>query len=213
MNERALTPESAPASSPGYLIVFEGIDGTGKSTQIRFLRDKLREWGHEVCTSFEPTKGQWGSLLRASMTEGRLSPDEELELFLKDRREHVSELIEPMRKRGVHVLLDRYYFSTMAYQGARGYDPSVLRERNETFAPRPDLVIWLDISVETALERIGGRGEANEFEQAESLRKCRDIFAGINEDWFVCVDASSSPEEVACAVEKVVLNHLFSVKD
>ena len=141
----------------GRLIVFEGIDGTGKSTHIGQLRKYLEGKGLEVVQSFEPTRGQWGRMLRDSAVTGRLSVEDEVELFLKDRREHVETLIAPALARGAWVLLDRYYLSMMAYQGARGVDTSVIRAANEEFAPVPDAVVWLDIPVSVALERIGSR--------------------------------------------------------
>ena len=121
----------------GRLIVFEGIDGTGKSTHIGHLRKYLEEKGLEVVQSFEPTRGRWGRMLRDSAVTGRLSVEEEVALFLKDRREHVKMLIAPALARGAWVLLDRYYLSMMAYQGARGIDPEVIRAANEEFAPVP----------------------------------------------------------------------------
>ena len=93
-------------------IVFEGIDGTGKSTQVQFLADMLRAKGNEVITSKEPTDGPHGTRLRNSADTGRLSPQEELDLFHLDRREHIETLIKPTLARGAVVILDRYYFST-----------------------------------------------------------------------------------------------------
>lgn len=84
----------------GRLIVFEGIDGTGKSTHIGHLRKYLEGKGLEVVQSFEPTRGRWGRMLRDSAVTGRLSVEEEVALFLKDRREHVKMLIAPALARG-----------------------------------------------------------------------------------------------------------------
>lgn len=195
----ALVPHST-----GGLIVFEGIDGTGKSTQIKALSEFMNSLGQKTVTGYEPTHGIWGKKLRDSMVSGRLSHEEEIDLFLKDRRDNVEHFILPHLEQGFWVLLDRYYFSMMAYQGARGDDPRELRQRNEAFAPVPSLVIWLDIPVETALERIGSRGEANEFEKSDQLQKCRDIFSGVKEDWFVRLDASGSPDEVSRQVRQLV---------
>lgn len=192
------------APTRGSLIVFEGIDGTGKSTQIRLLAEYLQNKGYSVVSGYEPTHGTFGKKLRDSMTTGRLEPAEEIDLFLKDRRDNVENFILPHMENGTFVLLDRYYFSMMAYQGALGHDPLALRKTNEEFAPVPDLVLWLNIPVDTALERIGGRGEANEFEKSEQLEKCHDIFAAIEEDWFVSIDAAHAPEKVAQLVQSIV---------
>src|SRR5690606_29927239 len=116
----SLEPLSREMMPRGLFIVLEGIDGTGKSTQAVRLGEWFSRAGHEVLISREPTDGPWGRKLRESAATGRLSADEELECFLEDRRQHVRELIEPALREGKVVILDRYYFSTMAYQGARG---------------------------------------------------------------------------------------------
>jgi len=178
-------------------IVFEGIDGTGKSTQVERLARSLRLIGFNVVVSKEPTDGPCGSRLRNSALEGRLSPQEELDLFHLDRREHVNELIKPALERGDWVILDRYYFSTMAYQGVRGFDPLEIRKINEAFAPSPDLVLILELDLETALERIGVRdGAANEFEQRDCLQKCHDLFCSLDDPFVRRINAAQSVENV-----------------
>ena len=178
-------------------IVFEGIDGTGKSTQVRLLADALRQREKEVVTSKEPTDGPVGTRLRQSAEKGRLSPQDELDLFHQDRRDHVQSLIVPALERGATVIVDRYFFSTMAYQGARGFDPAEIRAINEQFAPRPDHVFLLVLEPDVALDRIGIRdGKANAFEHKEALQKCHDIFASLDDDFVHRIDASRSPDEV-----------------
>lgn len=183
----------------GLLIVFEGIDGTGKSTQARRLGDWFEAQGREVVLGREPTNGPWGRRLRESADRGRLPADEELECFLNDRREHVSGTIAPALAAGKVVILDRYYFSSMAYQGSRGFEPGEIRRLNEAFAPVPDLLILLDIDIDTALSRIGVRdGSANEFEQRPALESCRRIFLSLRDEPFVrVIDASGPVEQVA----------------
>ena len=181
----------------GHLIVIEGIDGTGKSTQVRLLAEALRAEGHRVITSREPTDGPYGSRLRQSASTGRLSPEEELQLFLQDRREHVETLIQPALEAGEIVILDRYYFSTMAYQGVRGFDPREIRRVNEEFAPKPDLLLHLDLSVDEALARVGARdGSANEFEQREALQQCNDVFHSLTDDFVHRIDTARPIEHV-----------------
>ena len=188
--------------SKGLFIVIEGIDGTGKSTQVRRLGEWFVSRGREVVLSREPTDGPWGKKLRESAATGRLSPEDELDYFLKDRRQHVDELIKPSLAAGKVVILDRYYFSTMAYQGSRGFDPAEIRQKNEAFAPVPDHLFILDIDVDTALTRIGSRGDtANEFEQRESLQKCRDIFLSLTGELFVhVIDSHGSLDDVQTAI-------------
>lgn len=179
-------------------IVIEGIDGTGKSTQATRLAEWFRAQGREVVLDFEPTRGPHGMKLRESFTAGRLSPEEELSLFIADREEHVSQVIKPSLAEGKVVILDRYYFSNMAYQGAIGFDPQEIRRRNEAFAPVPDVLFILDLDTDTALSRIGGRGdETNEFEKREDLERCRGIFLSLKDETFVrVIDASESMDEV-----------------
>ncbi len=183
----------------GTLIVLEGIDGTGKSTQAKRLGEWFVSQGREVVLSREPTSGPWGAKLRESAATGRLSPEDELEYFLNDRRQHVEELIAPALAAGKVVILDRYYFSTMAYQGARGFDPAEIRRRNEAFAPVPDWLLVMDLDVDISLERIGGRGDiANEFEKRENLERCREIFLSLKGEPFVrVIDSSGSLDEVS----------------
>jgi dTMP kinase len=192
--------------SQGLFIVIEGIDGTGKSTQSKRLAEWFRSRGREVVLSREPTDGPWGKKLRESATTGRLSAEEELEFFLNDRREHVEMSIKPALAEGKVVILDRYYFSTMAYQGARGFDPAEIRRRNEAFAPQPDLLLILELSVESAHGRIGARGDtANEFEQRDTLSRCSEIFLSLRDEPFACViDAEPSLNEVTADILSVV---------
>ncbi len=155
--------------------------------------------------SREPTDGPYGLRLRESASTGRLSAEKELELFLQDRREHVETLIQPALEGGEIVILDRYYFSTMAYQGERGFDPAEIRRVNEEFAPRPDLLLLLDLSLDTALQRIGVRdGEGNEFERRESLQRCRDIFHSIEDDFLHVVNAERKVEEIQAGIMAAV---------
>lgn len=193
----------------GFLVAVEGIDGAGKTTQVARLADAMKKEGLDVVVSKEPTNGKWGSLLRRSATEGRLSPEAELAAFLEDRKEHVAELIRPALERRALVILDRYYFSTMAYQGLHGVDPEHLRQLNEEFAPVPDLLVILDLDPEASLARIEGRGDqANHFERVHLLEQSREIFQRYIEPnprrspdgrqcWVYRVDASRPVEEIA----------------
>jgi dTMP kinase len=191
-----------PMTYTGLFIVIEGIDGTGKSTQAARLADWFRDQGREVVLSREPTAGPWGKKLRESAATGRLSPADELEYFLNDRRQHVTELIAPSLAAGKVVILDRYYFSTMAYQGARGFDPLEIRAKNEAFAPVPDLLLILDLDIDSALGRIGARGDtANEFEKRDNLERCREIFLSLKDEPFVrVIDTNATLDEVSARI-------------
>ncbi len=181
----------------GRLIVVEGIDGAGKSTIIRRLSEECREGRIAYVVSREPTSGKWGAMLRETARTGRLSLEMELELFLQDRAEHVLTLIAPALEAGKIVILDRYYFSTAAYQGARGADPAAILAANEEFAPAPDLVLLLDIDPIAGRARIAGRGDVpDDFEHADALAKVRAIFLSIERPFIARIDASQPPETV-----------------
>jgi dTMP kinase len=182
----------------GLFIVIEGIDGTGKSTQAKMLKRALEEAGQTVILDREPSDGPYGKILRDSATTGRLSPQEELDLFHKDRKHHLEEIILPALQRGETVILDRYYFSTMAYQGQRGFDPQEIRETNLRFAPNPDILFILDLAVDKARERIGVRGDTtNEFEQRDALQYCRDTFLSVSDEEFAhIIDSSQKIEKI-----------------
>ena len=182
---------------PGFLLVLEGIDGSGKSTLARHLAAWLRESGREVITSREPTDGPHGTALRQSAKTGRLSLEAELDLFQKDRTEHVATLIAPALHRGAVVILDRYYFSTAAYQGARGLDPQAIIAANEKFAPVPDLVLLLDLDPAAGAARIQRRGDAlDDFESLDYQREVRRLFLSLDRPFIHRVDATRDAESV-----------------
>lgn len=182
---------------PGFLIAIEGIDGGGKTTQAHFVQAHLQARRLPVVRTKEPTTGYWGQILRDSAVTGRLSIEEEVEAFVKDRQEHVAQVINPALERGHVVIVDRYYFSTAAYQGARGLDPIELMARNEAFAPEPDLLVILDLDPAMGLQRIRTRGDrANHFEQTGTLLRAREIFLSINKPYVYRIDASQEPEKI-----------------
>lgn len=183
--------------SNGFLLVIEGIDGTGKSTQAARLKEELAGRGHDVLLTKEPTNGKWGQLLRDSASKGRLSAEAELQAFIEDRKEHVATKILPALAAGKVVIMDRYYFSTAAYQGARGFDPNEIIRQNETFAPEPDMLVIMDIDPELGRSRIHSRGDvANEFETNAGLNKARAIFAAIQKPYVVRIDATLAADEI-----------------
>lgn len=186
-------------------MVVEGIDGAGKSTLARSLATRLRERGAEVVGSREPTDGPHGRRLRQSAITGRLSPQEELETFIADRKQHVAELILPSLEAGKIVVLDRYYFSTAAYQGSRGLDWREILRRNEEFAPEPDLLLIPELGVERALERIRARGDvANEFERLDSLQKVDAVFQALDRPELHRLDAGLPADDLCDAAVALV---------
>jgi dTMP kinase len=194
----------------GLLIAFEGIDGTGKSTQLPLLAEFLRSQGHVVVETREPTDGPYGRQIRALYSNrGRVTPRQELELFLQDRRQHVEQCIQPALREGKIVLTDRYYFSTAAYQGAAGLDPAEILNLHG-FAPEPDLVLLLTQTPEDSVARIRNqRGEMpNDFEQQDQLEKVAALFASFAQGCIVRIHAARPIGEVQASIRAVVLSLL-----
>ena len=191
----------------GLLIAFEGIDGTGKSTQLPLLANYLRSLGLDVIETREPTDGPYGKQIRALYSNrGQVSLEQELELFLQDRREHVATCIQPGLDRGQVILTDRYYFSTAAYQGAAGMDPAEIFARHD-FAPKPDKVILLTQSPADSVARIRDlRGEAlDDFEQQDQLEKVATLFAGFDHSCIVRIHAARPIAEVQASIREAIL--------
>lgn len=191
----------------GLLIAFEGIDGVGKTTQANLLYNYLRTRGYHVLLTREPTDGLYGQKIRALfVSREKVTPREELDLFTNDRRQHVEEVIEPALNNGWIVLTDRYYFSTMAYQGAMGLSPSDIRRLNEDFAPVPDLVILLVARPGETIARIKNnrKQKPNSFEKADYLRQVQDIFLGLKDDFIVQVDGHEAIDVVRTRIQGLV---------
>jgi len=203
-----MASDSSPAplsQRRGVLIVFEGIDGAGKSSQMQSLKAWIQRLGVNSRWDREPTDGPHGRRLRESAKTGRLSPADELALFMADRRDHVRDVIEPALAGGQVVVLDRYYHSNAAYQGSRGLDWREILRSNELFAPRPDRVLWLDVDPAVSGERIRSRGEgANQFERIDQLQRCREIYAAMADESFVRMDAARSVAAVQADVRAAV---------
>jgi len=159
----------------GVFIVFEGIDGSGKDTHIKLLSEELRQQGQSVLETAEPSGNEVGALLRRYQRKSgkRLPAETEALLYTADRYEHVRNVVEPALKKGQIVLSNRYFYSTLAYQGAMGVDLDWIREMNR-FAPKPDAAILLDILPEFSLQRL--RRRRTVFEQLENLRRVREIY-------------------------------------
>jgi dTMP kinase len=192
-------PASA-VEAGGRLIVFEGIDGAGKSTQAKLLRDRLTGLGWPVLLTAEPSDGPVGTTLRS--LKSRLAPQEEAQRFTEDRAYHVEHVILPALNEGRIVICDRYVYSSIAYQGAREVDPKNIITANEAFAVAPNVIFLLEISVEHALERVvTDRGEViTPFEARESLERVNSIYARLDDLLLVRIDAAGSVEQVHATI-------------
>jgi dTMP kinase len=156
----------AEAMRRGKLITFEGIDGCGKSTQMRLLGQYLTERGVGVVSTREPGGTELGRKVRSALLDGAagsVEPLAELLLYAADRAQHVRRVILPALGLGKVVLSDRFYDATTVYQGyARGFDLDLVNQLNElaTGGLKPDLTLLFDLDVETGLKRTWERGGA-----------------------------------------------------
>ncbi len=191
---------------PGLFIAFEGIDGSGKSSHLRQLAAFLRQQGHNVVETREPTNGVHGQRIRSLFSKRELlSREEELELFLLDRKEHVETCIKPALAAGQIVLTDRYYFSTAAYQGAAGMDTAAIFAKN-SFAPEPDLVLLLQVPPEEGVRRIREqrRERPNDFEQEDQLIKVDALFNSFPQACIKRIDSTAERGTVQAQIRQLV---------
>lgn len=189
------------------LIVLEGIDGCGKSTQVSLLVDKLRSISIDTLQLREPTDGPHGLRLRSILNEEIQAEHAEiLSLFVKDRKQHVSEKIEPALNSGKTVVMDRYYYSTMAYQSASGFSMEKIRTDN-SFAPVPDLVLILDIPAEDGVKRVLKDGSTDRFEKVDFLNRVREQYLKLKDESNVqLIDASLDVQEVHANIWSFIEN-------
>jgi dTMP kinase len=196
----------------GVLLALEGVDGCGKSTQAGLLATALRERGLEVVLTGEPTDGPLGRQIREYFQgpTRHLSAKEELNLFMADRREHGEEVINPALAEGRIVITDRYYYSSVAYQGALGLDPDRILAQNEVMAVRPDLAVILTLPVATALARLSSapRRARQVSEEPAYLERVAIIYASLKGPELRHLDASASPQEVHAALLNLTLECL-----
>ena len=187
------------------LINLEGIDGCGKSTQSKFLVKKFEENNEKTIILKEPTNGKYGKKLWEMLSGKREATTEQiLDLFIMDRKEHVKNKINPALNEGKIVLMDRYYYSTMAYQAAAGIDVNRIRKDNE-FAPKPDIVLIFDLPADLAMKRVRGHSVADVFEKEEHLEKVREAYLNLENDPLVrIIDSTRTPEEIFEEVWKLV---------
>jgi len=201
----------APAVKRGTLVALEGLDGSGKSTQVAALADALRQAGRQVLSTCEPTGGPTGARIREMARSGKvLAPEEELRWFVEDRRVHVRETLAPALAAGRAVVTDRYFLSSVAYQGARGLDWRRILAESEAEFPIPDLALILELGVGAGLARVRARGSAVEsaFEREDFLERVAAIFAAIDRPWVERVSAAGSAGEVHARVAGCVRDRL-----
>jgi dTMP kinase len=216
---------SKRSSGRGRFITFEGGEGSGKSTQIRKLADRLNEAKLRAIVTREPGGSPGAEIIRHLVLSGMgklLGPDAETLLFAAARDDHVRTVILPALSQGIWVLCDRFFDSTRVYQGRLGQVlPGVLNamQRVTIGDLKPDLTIILDVPVEIGLQRAAARrgsGTPDRFE-AEDVKFHQDLrdayrqIAAEEPQRCVLIDATADPDMVAAQVWTALRDHLFSM--
>ena len=188
----------------GKLIVIEGIDGSGKSTCAKNLTEKLNSINIKTIYTFEPTHSHYGAKLRDGMLSEDLDAEAELLLFVKDRKEHIEYMIKPALEEGYFIILDRYFYSSIAYQGAKGIDINRIINMHKDFIIKPDIVFIFHLPIDIALNRIiSKRGIADRFENETYLKKVDKIFHSFNEPFIYHIDTDKDI--------KIINDELFNI--
>lgn len=206
-------------TAQGHFISFEGIDGSGKSTQARLLADHLRETGHDVVLTREPGGSPGAEEIRALVLQGdpdRWSAETELLLFTAARRDHMERLILPALAAGQIVICDRFADSTRMYQGlSRGDLRSSVDTLHDLMIGRePDLTILIDMDPAEGLARAKGRqGHEERFEDfgTDLQTAMRAGFLALADEYsarFRVIDGARAPEAVSSDVQTTVHTYL-----
>ncbi len=198
-------------------ITLEGSEGVGKSTLIDLLKDYFSDKKIDFLFTREPGGTKEGQAIRKILLDKsiELNSYSETFLILADRYEHINKIINPALKKNQNILSDRYIDSTLAYQGAgRGIDQKDLEFlMNLLNYPKPDLTIYLDLSVEEGLNRVKKRGKSDRFEKEdliffEKIRKFYLKLVTANPEKYFLIDASKPIDEVFDLAKNCILSKL-----
>ncbi|KAK7707846.1 Thymidylate kinase [Diaporthe eres] len=218
--------QEGPVVARGSFVVLEGLDRSGKTTQVKLLQSRLIEAGRRVqLMRFPDRTTPTGQIINQYLSSSATLPDQSIHLLFTANRWEAAPTIAALLAQGVTVVCDRYYYSGMVYSAAKG-NPSLglgWARAPEAGLPRPDAVVFLDLDEEKARER-GGFGEER-YETAEMQRRVRGLFWGLKKgevggvpfveeaEDLVVVDAGGSVEEVAEAIWRVVRPRVEGVEE
>ncbi len=201
------------------LITFEGIEGCGKSTQAKLLHEFLAAHGYDAVLTREPGWGRLGELIRTLILEEReveLDPVSELCLFCADRAQHVKDFISPCLKDGKIVICDRYFDSTVVYQGyGRRLDMRFVNKaaKASTLGTVPELTFLLNLPVRKGLSRLRGRGDITKMDEEplefhELIRQGYMVVARREPERIIKINADRSVEDIHGDIKSIVLSRL-----
>ncbi len=199
-------------SYPGKFIVFEGLDGSGQSTQANLLKEFLIEKDQEVILTKEPTEdSQAGRKIRKTLDKKiKIGPTQLQKLFTQDRKEHLGNLIIPILKQGKIVISDRYFFSTFAFGVSDGLNLDWLIKINDKFL-LPDITFILEVSPEVCIQRIKKRGnKITLFEEKEKLARVWEAYKVLPNRFknVYIMDSQKPISEVFSQIKKIVHSKL-----
>jgi len=201
----------------GLFITLEGLEGSGKTTQQKYIVDELRDKGFDVLLTREPGATRLGKRIRELLLDpewSEMTPRAEILLFAADRAQHVEEVVKPALKAGKIVISDRYFDSNLAYQGyGRGLDIEIVKKINLWAVDylKPDLTFFLDLPVEVGLSRARAQtvdklGDRLEREELKFYQQIRDGYLKLAEESgrFRVIDANRSIKEVKADILQVI---------
>jgi dTMP kinase len=204
---------SLTKSKSGFLIAFEGIDGSGKTTQAKLLASALEGIGVNVVLLKEPTSSPFGMKIRSFSKENRPSPYEELRLFLLDREFDVKNNILPALETGKVVIMDRYIVSSLCHQGALGLNVEDILKENISF-PWPHLNLVLDIDLSSSWNRIMERTSLKPlelFEEKIYLMEVKNILDSLSLPSLIRIKAEKSKKNLLADIFMLVQNEMVKV--
>lgn len=197
----------------GIFVSVEGIDGSGKTTQVKKIYQYLFEKGYKIKITQEPTREKLGLLLREYLRNEHSDPHVDALLFAADRLEHYHNEIKPALQEGYIVVTDRYAISSYVYQSSQGVPVEWIQEVNK-MSPMPDLGFYLSIDVETALERLSreNRNVIEKFENREHLEYIKKIYESFLGPKFVKVDGNRELDVITENLSNLIIAEYNKLK-
>jgi dTMP kinase len=192
----------------GFFICIEGLDGSGKTTHTHRLVRNLQKRGFDSVYTTEPSEGEIGRFIRASVLQSRQRVPRVVEavLFAADRVEHLEKDVKPALREGKIVVSDRCVYSSLAYQGAAGLDLEWIEEINR-FALPPDLSLYIDVPPEVVVKRI--RRKKSVMERLETQRRVKQVYIKfVDKGKLISIDGDRKKSEVEQNIMNVTLDYL-----